>query len=85
MFIYNLNQTYRKLKRGQRVIEENEDKLQKEEIRRDNARAKTDQTKRLLVQIKSDIEHLANKVHHLKAVNLLIMTFLSNIMLQLQF
>jgi len=27
-----------------------------------------EQTKRLLVQVKSDIEHLANKVHHLKAV-----------------
>lgn len=29
-----------------------------------------EQTKRLLVQVKSDIEHLANKVHHLKAVSL---------------
>ena len=28
-----------------------------------------EQTKRLLVQVKSDIEHLANKVHHLKAVS----------------
>lgn len=27
-----------------------------------------EQTRRLLVQVKSDIEHLANKVHHLKAV-----------------
>lgn len=50
------------------MIEEHEDKLQKEETRRDNARVKMEQTKRLLVQIKSDIEHLANKVHHLKAV-----------------
>lgn len=57
------------LKRGQRVIEEQEDKLQKEEQRRDAARVKMEQTRRLLVQVKSDIEHLANKVHHLKAVN----------------
>jgi hypothetical protein len=42
--------------------------LQKEETRRDLARAKMDQTNKLLVQVKSDIEHLANKVQFLKAV-----------------
>lgn len=40
-------------------------------MRRDAARAKMEQSKRLLVQVKSDIEHLANKVHHLKAVRIL--------------
>lgn len=38
-----------------------------------------EQTKRLLVQVKSDIEHLANKVHHLKAVRFLIFNFLTHI------
>ncbi len=57
--------------RGQRNIEEYEDRLQKEEQRKDAARVKMEQTKRLLVQVKSDIEHLANKVHHLKAVRYL--------------
>jgi hypothetical protein len=55
--------------------------LHKEEERRDNARVKMEQSRRLLVQVKSDIEHLANKVHHLKAVSfiwflLTIFTFL---------
>jgi hypothetical protein len=54
--------------RGQRVIEEAEDGSQKEETRKDTNRTKADKSKRLLVQVKSDIEHLANKVHHLKAV-----------------
>ena len=45
--------------------------MQKEESRRDAARAKMEQTTKLLVQVKSDIDHLANKVHHLKAVSLL--------------
>lgn len=54
--------------RGQRTIEDQEDRLQKEETRRVNAKTKMEDTKRLLVQVKSDIEHLANKVHHLKAV-----------------
>lgn len=56
-------------KRGQRIIEEYEDRLQKEESRRDSARAKMDLTNKLLVQVKSDIEHLANKVQYLKAVS----------------
>jgi hypothetical protein len=43
--------------------------LQKEESRRDSARAKMDLTNKLLVQVKSDIEHLANKVQYLKAVS----------------
>lgn len=56
-----------KMSEGQRSIEEYEDRLQKEEQNKDTARNRMEQTKRLLVQVKSDIEHLANKVHHLKA------------------
>jgi len=59
-------------KRGQRTIEGHEEKLHKEEERRDNARAKMEQNRRLLVQVKSDIEHLSNKVHHLKAVSFIL-------------
>ncbi len=58
-----------KMSEGQRYIEEYEDRLQKEETRRDQARTKMEQTNKLLVQVKSDIEHLANKVQFLKAVN----------------
>lgn len=57
-----------KMSEGQRIIEEYEDRLQKEETRRDNARLKMELTNKLLVQVKSDIEHLANKVQFLKAV-----------------
>jgi len=56
-----------KMSEGQRYIEEYEDRLQKEETRRDQARVKMEQTNKLLVQVKSDIEHLANKVQFLKA------------------
>lgn len=56
-----------KMSEGQRYIEEYEDRLQKEETRRDQARTKMEQTNKLLVQVKSDIEHLANKVQFLKA------------------
>jgi len=56
-----------KMSEGQRIIEEYEDRLQKEETRRDSARVKMELTSKLLVQVKSDIEHLANKVQYLKA------------------
>lgn len=56
-----------KMSEGQRIIEEYEDRLQKEETRRDNSRTKMELTTKLLVQVKSDIEHLANKVQYLKA------------------
>lgn len=62
-----------KMSEGQRYIEEYEDRLQKEETRRDQARVKMEQTNKLLVQVKSDIEHLANKVQFLKAVRILIL------------
>ncbi len=65
-----------KMSEGQRYIEEYEDRLQKEETRRDQARLKMEQTNKLLVQVKSDIEHLANKVQFLKAVRLLCSVFL---------
>ncbi len=60
-----------KMSEGQRYIEEYEDRLQREETRRDQARAKMEQTNKLLVQVKSDIEHLANKVQFLKAVTII--------------
>jgi coiled-coil domain-containing protein 151 len=58
-----------KMSEGQRTIETHEDNLQTQEEKRNQAKAKMDSTNKLLVQVKSDIEHLSNKVHHLKAVS----------------
>lgn len=57
--------------RGQRRIEEFEDRLQEEEAKKEEARKKMEYTNKLLVKVKSDIEHLANKLHSLKAVSVL--------------
>jgi hypothetical protein len=59
--------------RGQRRIEEFEDRLKDEENRRDEAKARMEYTNKLLVQVKSDIEHLANKLQSLKAVGFAIL------------
>jgi hypothetical protein len=58
-----------KQNRGQRRIEEFEDSLQNEETKKEEARKKMEYTNKLLVKVKSDIEHLANKLHNLKAVH----------------
>ena len=56
--------------RGQRRIEEFEDNLKNEETKKEEARKKMEYTNKLLVKVKSDIEHLANKLHNLKAVSI---------------
>ena len=56
------------MNRGQRRIEEFEDGLKNEEEKKDEAKKKMEYTNKLLVKVKSDIEHLSNKLHNLKAV-----------------
>ncbi|KAH9507494.1 hypothetical protein Btru_051293 [Bulinus truncatus] len=56
-----------KLSSGQTVLEEFEAHLAKEEERRDKADESLQRSSRILVQVKAGVEHLADKLHHLKA------------------
>jgi hypothetical protein len=53
------------------MLEEHENHLAKEEKRRDDADEKLQRASRTLVQVKAGVEHLADKLHHLKAVSIL--------------
>ncbi|RUS91204.1 hypothetical protein EGW08_001010 [Elysia chlorotica] len=56
-----------KLSSGQTMLEEFEAHLGKEETRRDSADEQLQHGSRILVQVKAGVEHLADKLHHLKA------------------
>ncbi|XP_025111800.1 coiled-coil domain-containing protein 151-like [Pomacea canaliculata] len=56
-----------KLSSGQTMLEEFQNHLAKEEKRRDDADEKLQRASRILVQVKAGVEHLADKLHHLKA------------------
>ncbi|XP_070532404.1 outer dynein arm-docking complex subunit 3-like [Ptychodera flava] len=56
-----------KLSSGQRMLEEFQAHLDKEEDRRDEAFDKLDRSSKLLVSVKSGVEHLSDKLQHLKA------------------
>ncbi|KAK7466000.1 hypothetical protein BaRGS_00037437 [Batillaria attramentaria] len=56
-----------KLSSGQTMLEEFENHLAKEERRRDDADERLQRASRILVQVKAGVEHLADKLHHLKA------------------
>ncbi|KAK3092525.1 hypothetical protein FSP39_004008 [Pinctada imbricata] len=56
-----------KLSSGQRMLEEFQSHLQKEEDRRDEAEQKLQRNSTIMVSVKSGVEHLADKLHHLKA------------------
>ncbi|GFS08612.1 coiled-coil domain-containing protein 151-like [Elysia marginata] len=56
-----------KLSSGQTMLEEFEAHLSKEETRRDSADEQLQHGSRILVQVKAGVEHLADKLHHLKA------------------
>eukprot|EP00745_Piridium_sociabile_P021402 TRINITY_DN32914_c0_g1_i4.p1 TRINITY_DN32914_c0_g1~~TRINITY_DN32914_c0_g1_i4.p1 ORF type:complete len:437 (+),score=186.58 TRINITY_DN32914_c0_g1_i4:272-1582(+) len=56
-----------KLSSGQMMLEEVESHLAKEEQRRDDADEKLQRASRTLVQVKAGVEHLADKLYHLKA------------------
>ncbi|KAL8618412.1 hypothetical protein ACOMHN_050180 [Nucella lapillus] len=56
-----------KLSSGQMMLEEFEGHLAKEEGRCDDADQRLQRASRTLVQVKAGVEHLADKLHHLKA------------------
>lgn len=56
-----------KLSGGERMLEEFHNHLDKEEERRDNAEDKLQRSSKILVSVKAGVEHLADKLYHLKA------------------
>lgn len=54
--------------RGQRILTEAQDNLNESEKRRDENLTKMEKTMKKMIEVKSGIEHLADKLHHLKAV-----------------
>ncbi|NP_001171771.1 coiled-coil domain containing 151-like [Saccoglossus kowalevskii] len=56
-----------KLSSGQRMLEDFQSHLDAEETRRDEAFNKLDGSSKLLVNVKSGVEHLSDKLQHLKA------------------
>ncbi|XP_059149671.1 outer dynein arm-docking complex subunit 3-like isoform X3 [Physella acuta] len=56
-----------KLSSGQAMLEEFQAHLDKEKERRDKADQQLQNSSRILVQVKSGVEHLADKLHHIKA------------------
>lgn len=59
------------------MLEEFQAHLSKEENRRDTADEQLQRASRILVQVKAGVEHLADKLHHLKAVSCSIAQLLS--------
>ncbi|XP_035683994.1 coiled-coil domain-containing protein 151-like isoform X2 [Branchiostoma floridae] len=56
-----------KLSSGQRMLEEMQSHLDGEEARRDEAQDKLERASHILVSVKSGVEHLADKLQHIKA------------------
>jgi len=56
-----------KLSSGQTMLEEFEGHLGREDTRRETADEQLQRASRILVQVKAGVEHLADKLHHLKA------------------
>lgn len=54
---------------GQRTLEEFEQHLKEQEERRDDAAAKLERASHVLVSVKAGVEHLADKLQHLKIVS----------------
>eukprot|EP00106_Octopus_bimaculoides_P020508 XP_014787950.1 PREDICTED: coiled-coil domain-containing protein 151-like [Octopus bimaculoides] len=55
-----------KLSRGQRMLEEFQEKLQEEETSRSEIENKLEKMSKILLQVKSGIDHLADRLSHLK-------------------
>ena len=53
---------------GQRILEEAQEKLEENDKRRDENFGKMEKTMKKMIEVKSGIEHLADKLHHLKSV-----------------
>ncbi|XP_071821247.1 outer dynein arm-docking complex subunit 3-like [Apostichopus japonicus] len=56
-----------KLSSGQRMLEEFQAHLKTEATRREEGKGKTDKTSKILVNVKAGVEHLADKLQHIKA------------------
>ncbi|XP_061164227.1 outer dynein arm-docking complex subunit 3-like isoform X1 [Saccostrea echinata] len=56
-----------KLSSGQRMLEEFQNHLQKEEDRRSTAEDHLNRNSHIMVSVKAGVEHLSDKLHHLKA------------------
>lgn len=56
-----------KLSSGQRVLEDFQSHLAKEEERRDAAQEKLENNSTIMVSVKAGVEHLSDKLYHLKA------------------
>ena len=54
---------------GQRLLEEFESHLNEEETRKQDAQKRLEKSSRILTDVKSGVEHLAEKLKHLKAVS----------------
>ena len=61
---------------GERMLEEFHNHLDKEEERRDNAEDKLQRSSKILVSVKAGVEHLADKLYHLKAVGISLFHFM---------
>jgi hypothetical protein len=53
---------------GQRILDQAQEKLDESEKRRDDNLIKMEKTMKKMIDVKSGIEHLADKLHHLKGV-----------------
>ncbi|CAF1563043.1 unnamed protein product [Rotaria magnacalcarata] len=51
---------------GQRILEQAQEKFDESEKRRDDNATKMEKTMKKMIEVKSGIEHLADKLHHLK-------------------
>lgn len=56
-----------KLSSGERMLEEFQNHLQKEEDRRSHAEDNLNRNSNIMVSVKAGVEHLSDKLHHLKA------------------
>lgn len=52
------------------MLEEFQNHLQKEEDRRSHAEDNLNRNSNIMVSVKAGVEHLSDKLHHLKAVSL---------------
>jgi hypothetical protein len=59
------------------MLEEFQNHLDKEEERRDTAEEQLHKASKNLVYVKAGVEHLADKLYHLKAVSVLYLFFFS--------
>jgi len=62
---------------GQRMLEEFQQHLRQEEQRRDEAAERLERASHVLVSVKAGVEHLADKLQHLKVVRIHVNVYMS--------